>query len=201
MKRNSAIISNHTNQQAHTKVPTHAIPVVVNGLTSLDASTKNVRRTPNSSVRQKEKHKIIIIGCAGNVNHNLNGSYRYSGFVRPGANIGTQTSSMTEDTQRLTNNDAIVFWGGANDVSKNNSQDGLKHITNFVKRNSHTNVNMSVPHGHDLPEWSCVNNEVKYFIRNSNKMALFITLLYYFVSNALHVSDTSRVHHQEPSQL
>jgi hypothetical protein len=32
-----------------------------------------------------------------------------------------------------------------------------------------------------------------FFIRNSNKMALFLTLLCYFVSNALHVSDTSRV--------
>jgi hypothetical protein len=58
-KLNSTIISNHVNQQAHTKVPTHAIPVLVSGLTSLDASTKNVRRTPNSSVRQKKKQKVI----------------------------------------------------------------------------------------------------------------------------------------------
>jgi lysophospholipase L1-like esterase len=85
--------------------------------------------------------------------------------------MGTLTSSMTEDTKRLTNNDAIVFWGGANDVSKNNSQDGLKHMTNFVKRNSHTNVIiMSVPHRHDLPVWSCVNNEVKAFNRKLVKL-------------------------------
>jgi len=56
-------------------------------------------------------------------------------------------------------------------VSKNNSQDGLKHITNSVKVNSHTNIIlMSVPHRHDLSEWSCVNSEVKAFNRKSVKL-------------------------------
>jgi len=61
------------------------------------------------------------------VKHNLNDNYRSSGFVRPGANIDTLTSSTTADTKHLTNNDIIVFWAGTNGVSKNNSQDGLKH--------------------------------------------------------------------------
>jgi hypothetical protein len=78
---------------------------------------------------------------------------------------------MTDDIKHLMKNDATVFWGGANDVSKNNSQDGLKQITNFLKRNSHTNVIIiSVPHRHDLPEWSCVNNEVKAFNRKLVKL-------------------------------
>jgi len=67
--------------------------------------------------------------------------------VRPGANIDTLTSSTTEDIKHLTNKDIIAFWGGTNDVSKNNSQEGLKHIVNIVKMNSHTNIIlMSVPH-------------------------------------------------------
>jgi len=41
--------------------------------------------------------------------HNLN-DYRSSGFVRPGANIGTVISSMTENIKHLMNNDIIVFW-------------------------------------------------------------------------------------------
>jgi hypothetical protein len=65
----------------------------------------------------------------------------------------------------------IVFWGGTNDVSKNNSQDGLKHTANFVKMNSHTNIIlMSAPHRHDLYEWSCVNSEVKAFSRKLVKL-------------------------------
>jgi len=152
-KHNSATNSNRRNQQAHTKDSTHLIPVLVNDLTSVDASMKNVCHKPESSSQQNKEHKIIIIadsharGSANNMKHNLNGNYRSGGFVRPEANIDTLTSSMTEYIKHLTNNDTIVFWGGTNDVSNNNSQDGLKHIANFVKMNSHTNIIlMSVPH-------------------------------------------------------
>jgi len=56
-------------------------------------------------------------------------------------------------------------------VSKNKSHDALKHITNRVKVNIHTNIIlMCVPHRHDLPEWSCVNSEVKAFIRSLVKL-------------------------------
>ena len=155
----------------------HRIPVLVNGLTSMDVSTKNICHKPKSSSHQNKEHKIITIseshaqGCASNVKHNLSDNYRSSGFVRPGANIDTLTSSAMKDIKHLTNNDIIVFWGGTNDVSKNNTQDGLKHITNFVKVNSHTSIIlMSVPHRHDLPEWSCVNSEVKAFNRKLVKL-------------------------------
>ena len=51
-------------------------------------------------------------------------------------------------------------------MSKNNSQDALKHITNLVKVNSHTNIILlCLPHRYDLPESSCVNSEVKAFKR------------------------------------
>jgi len=41
MKHDSAINGNCRNQQAHTKNSTHRIPVLVNGLASMDVSTKN----------------------------------------------------------------------------------------------------------------------------------------------------------------
>jgi len=69
---------------------------------------------------------------------------------------------MTVNINLLTKNDLIIFWGGSNDVSKNNSQEGLKHLVNFMQSNSHTNILlMCVPPQHNLPEWSCVNNEKK----------------------------------------
>jgi hypothetical protein len=49
-------------------------------------------------------------------------------------------ASMTVDINRLTKNDLIIFWGFSNDVSKNNSQDVLKHLVNFVQSNNHTNI-------------------------------------------------------------
>jgi len=152
-KHDSAKNGNCRKQQPHAEDSTHRIPVLVNGLTTVDVSKKNICQKPKSSSRQNKGHKIVIIsdsharGSASNVKHNLNDNYRCSGFVRPGANIDTLTSSTTEYIKHLTNNDIIVFWGGTNDVSKNNSHDGLKHITNFVKVNSHTNIIlMSVPH-------------------------------------------------------
>jgi len=176
-KYDSAINGNYRNQQPHTKDSTHRIPVLVNGLASVDVSTKNICHKPKSSSQQYKEHKIIITGdthargAASNVKHNVNDNSRSSGFVRPGANIDTLTSSVTENSKHLMNNDIIAVWGGANDVSKNNSQDGLKHITNFVKVNSHTNIIlMSVPHRHDLSEWSCVNSEVKAFNRKLVKL-------------------------------
>ena len=67
---------------------------------------------------------------------------------------------------------AYCFFGGggANDVTKNNSQDALKYVTNFVKVNSHTNILICVPHRHDLREWSCLNSEVKALNRKLVKL-------------------------------
>ena len=56
-------------------------------------------------------------------------------------------------------------------MNKNNFQAALKHVTNFVKVNSHTNIIlMHVPHRHDLPQWSCVNSGVKAFNRKLVKL-------------------------------
>ena len=171
MKHISAINGNSRNQQAHTMNSTNRIPVLVNGLTSMDVSTKNNYHEPKSSSQQNRGHKIIIIGnsyargAASNVKHYLNDNYRSSGFVKTGTKINGLISSMTEDIKQLMSND--IIWEGANDVSRNNSQNALKHITNIVKVNSHTNIIlMCVPHRHDLPEWSCVNSEGKAFNRS-----------------------------------
>jgi hypothetical protein len=73
---------------------------------------------------------------------------------------------MTVHINLLTKNDLIIFWGGSNDVSKTNSQEGFKHLVNFVQSNNQTNIFlMCVPPWHDVPEWSCVNNEIKTFNR------------------------------------
>jgi hypothetical protein len=102
-KHESAINDNYKNQQPHTKDSTHGIPVLINGLTSMDASTNNICYKPKSISQQHKEHKIIIIGdshargSASNVKHNVNDNYRSNGFVRPGANIDTLTSSTMED--------------------------------------------------------------------------------------------------------
>ena len=103
--------------------------------------------------------------------NNLDDNYSVCGFVKPGINIATQTSSKIADINLLTKNDLIIFWGGSNDVSKNNTQEGLKHLVHFVQSSNHTNIIlMCVPPQHDLLEWSCVNNEVRVLNRKLSKI-------------------------------
>ena len=61
-KLDSAINGKYRNQQPRTKNSTHRIPVLVNGLTSMDVSTKNICHKPRGSSQQNKEHKIIIIG-------------------------------------------------------------------------------------------------------------------------------------------
>jgi hypothetical protein len=64
-----------------------------------------------------------------------------------------------------------VFWGGVSDVSTNNTQEGFKHIVNFIQMNKHTNIILvSVLHRYDLPDWSCINSEVGTFNRKLMKL-------------------------------
>jgi len=149
----------------------------VNGSTTTEVSTKHTRRNRKNKAQTNSEHKIMIIGdshargLSGNVKNNLDEKYSVCGFVKPGVNIATQISSMTVDTTLLTKNDLIIFWGGANDVNKNNSQEGLKHLVNFVQSNNHTNIFlMCVPPRRDLSEWSCVKSETEVFNRKLSKL-------------------------------
>jgi hypothetical protein len=128
-------------------------------------------------MQQKQGYKIMIIGdshargCAGNVKHNLSERYKTSCVMKPGATTNTLIVSGKSEVKELTDKDINVFWGGANDVSTNNTQEGLKHIVNFTQMNKHTNIILvSVPHRYDLPDWSCVNTEVGTFNRKLMKL-------------------------------
>jgi hypothetical protein len=75
--------------------------------------------------------------------------------------------SVNNEVMNLSKRDILVFWGGSNDVNKNNS--GLNHILNSVKACSHTNIILfSVPHRHDLKS-SRFNKKVTRFNRKLAK--------------------------------
>jgi hypothetical protein len=148
----------------------YQIPVVVDGLTSSDMDVLQNRK-------ELINHRIIIIGdshardAAGNVIDNLDDTYSISGFVCPGMNVRNMIPLMTLDITHLNCKDAMILWGGANDVYKNNSGDALKHITNFLELNKHTNIIiLCIPHRHDLPDWSCVNRGILVFNRALMKL-------------------------------
>jgi hypothetical protein len=61
----------------------------------------------------------------------------------------------------------VILWGGTNDISRNNTNEALKNLSNFMNANKKVNIILiSSPLRHDLLLSSCVNNEVAKF--NSN---------------------------------
>ena len=59
-----------------------------------------------------------------------------------------------------------MLLGGSNDMTRNNSVEGMNHILDFMRISDHANVIlMSVSHRHDLIRNSCVNNAVEAFNR------------------------------------
>jgi hypothetical protein len=102
---------------------------------------------------------------------NLNETYSVIGTAKQGADIITLSDSVKDTILTLGKNNALVFGGGANDISKNNSKKGLRHILNFVRKHTHANIVLSgIPYRHDLVNWSCVNNEINTFNRKFLKI-------------------------------
>jgi len=68
---------------------------------------------------------------------------------------------------QVTREDIVVSWGGANDVARNNSVVGIKHILDLLINSTHTNVILlSVPNRHGLINDLRVNRKAKVFNRS-----------------------------------
>jgi hypothetical protein len=90
----------------------------------------------------------------------------------------------------LKKQDLIIFCGGINDISKNESTKGFHSLKAFVQRTVNTNVMLlEVPHRYDLPSFSCVNTEVKLF----NKKLHCLEFIFKHVRS--YRFPTERMHH------
>jgi hypothetical protein len=89
----------------------------------------------------------------------------------PGAGLQNITQAEKNEIRRLNRKDSVIIWGGSNDINKNETSIGLKHIMNFILQNQHTNI-IIIPalHRHDLVKSSCINNEIQAFNRKLSKM-------------------------------
>ena len=157
--------------------------MIVNG----DISTKGTDKVINRNASHKEdsrngetkpkKKKIIITGnshgrgSACEISNCLGKEFVVSGTVMPGAGLAHIATLAHGETPNLTPDDAVVIWGGSNDVSKNETSLGLKHFKNFINHKSNINIlALAAPHRHDLQESSCINNKVQVFNRKLHKI-------------------------------
>ena len=65
----------------------------------------------------------------------------------------------------------VNLWGGSNDIGKNNTNEALNLLMEFVTKHKELNiVIVNSPHRYDLVPTSCVNLEVEKFNRKLNKI-------------------------------
>ena len=100
---------------------------------------QEIRKQPaNTKGKDRRQQQVIVIGdshtrgCAANLKLKTR-KYNITGYVKPGATTD-HIVDTTMDTENLTENDVVVFWGGTNDVGKNNSKQGLQNISKFVNK-------------------------------------------------------------------
>jgi hypothetical protein len=119
----------------------------------------------NSFISKPRKNKILIIGdshargCAANLS-SLNETFEVMGTVMPGPRLEHITNLARREISHLDRNDYVVIGGGTNDISRNESHAGLRHMRKFALQNKHTNIiAVTPPHRHNLPDFSCVNKD------------------------------------------
>ena len=70
-----------------------------------------------------------------------------------------------------TQDDVLIVSGGTMDVARNEMDNGLRHLTHFMKRTSSNSVHiLNVPHRLDLVNSSCVNKESIVYNRKLQKI-------------------------------
>jgi hypothetical protein len=106
--------------------------------TSKVALSRNKRKCPPNT----RKRKIVIIGdshargIAAEISSCLGKDFEVNGTVMPGARLENITNLSDKEMSTLRNKDAVVIWGGANDISKNEVNNGLKHLKKMCKQHA-----------------------------------------------------------------
>jgi len=65
-------------------------------------------------------------------------AYEVTGYVNPSTGLDVITDSAKEETEQLTQNDIVIVCGGTENISKNESNKGLRLVTHFrAKKKKH----------------------------------------------------------------
>jgi hypothetical protein len=79
-------------------------------------------------------------GYASELVYRLDKKFEVMGAVMPGARIQNTVQLCDQGVNSLTKEDMVILWGGSNDVAKNETMNGLRHLRKFVNRKKNTNL-------------------------------------------------------------
>jgi len=185
--------SKKVNRTTHDQLPIPVIPITncYNALHNLQNDLELPGHMQNHHIKKdiltrqnkvtispiRRKKRILLIGdshmrgCASKLGEYLGPAYELTGTIMPGSRLQNVTKLARDEIARLSHRDAVIIWGGSNDVNRNETNKGLKHLNEFVNQRNNTNVMIvTAPHSHDLLATSCVNNEVWTFNSKLHKI-------------------------------
>jgi len=94
-----------------------------------------------------------------------------TGITKTNANLEAITSPTDVNVDGYTKDDVLILNGGTMNVARNEMNNGLRHLTPFLKRTFSTIVLiLDVPHRLDLVNSSCVNKETNVYNRKLQKV-------------------------------
>jgi len=92
----------------------------------------------NNLSSSESTHKVLLIGdsharnCANLLQDNLSVDFKVTSFVKPGANMKELMNTARNEIKALYSEDFVVVWGGANDISKNNTREATNSCTLLI---------------------------------------------------------------------
>ena len=84
------------------------------------------------------KHNVTLIGdshardCASILQQKLKDRCMVIGYVKPGARLENLINTVKHETNKLTKDDHLIFWGGANNISRTSTSKSLIQIFRYI---------------------------------------------------------------------
>lgn len=112
-------------------------------------SVKVQRKKGKNCVKKAKEGKILVLGDsqARGLSTNLKSmceNFEVCGFVKPG---GRAKNVVDSNIKHMEKTDTVIVLAGTNDIGRDCTDEGVKHIVNFVKNTDQTNfLIVTAPH-------------------------------------------------------
>ena len=158
----------HLAKQDDSCIPTSIKCMLLNNLN--DSTSPKLRgaavKNRKSAVAKVKKRRVVLIGdsyikrCLEKISNSLDNSCNMNGITKPNASLEAITLPIDVNVDGYTKDDVFILIVGTMNVARNETNNGLRHLTHFVRRTSSNNILiLDIPHCLDLVNSSCANKE------------------------------------------
>jgi hypothetical protein len=149
-------ISIKSNRTTHDQLPKPVIPITnrYNALHNLQNDLELPRNIQNHHIKKnilskqnkainspirRSKRKLLIgdshmHGCASELGKYLGPEYEVMGTIMPESRLQNVMKLARNEIAGFSNRDAVIIWGGSNDVNRNKTVKGLKYLNELVNQ-------------------------------------------------------------------